>query len=174
VTGLLAAALVIAAVLRRWPVAAVLVVVAAVAGNTWAAYGELADFRQGFEFYHDFGRAVSPILLEHFRAYPDQPRLVYVDKLPLSADVNEKNLTRMFGICGLELWTPSVTAYEVTTQRRFPPQALVYSLQPLEAQEELLGLGFKEVYRHEGTVLGLYVTAPLGAKGTNGVSTGVR
>jgi hypothetical protein len=150
-------------------VAAVLVVVVALAGNTWAAYGELADFRSGFEFYHDFGRAVSPILLEHFRAFPDQPRLVYVDKLPLSDDVGQTNLTRMFGICGLELWTPSVTAYEVTGERRFPPQALVYSLHPLEAQERELGQGFREVYRHKNTVLGLYVTAPLGAKGTAGL-----
>lgn len=164
VTGVLAAALVVAAMLRRWPVAAVLVVVAVVAGNTWAAYGELADFRSGFEFYHDFGRAVSPILLEHFRAYPDQPRLVYVDKLPLSDNVGEANLTRMFGIGGMELWTPSVTAYEVTMERRFPPRSLVYSLQPLESQEKLLRQRFKEVYRHQGTVLGLYVTAPLGAK----------
>ncbi len=167
--GVLAAVLVIAALLRRWPVAAVLVVVAALAGNTWAAYGELADFRQGFEFYHDFGRAVSPILLDHFRAYPDQPRLVYVDKLPLTDDVGATNLTRMFGICGMELWTPSVTAYEVTTERRFPPQALVYSLQPLEKQGQILGQRFTEVYCHEGTVLRLYVTAPPAAKETEGL-----
>jgi hypothetical protein len=169
VAGGLAALLVVAAALRRRPLAAGLVIVAALAGNTWAAYSELGDFRQRFEFYNDFGRAVSPILEEHFRAYPDQPRLVYVDKLPLSADVNETNLTRVFGICGMELWTPSVTAYEVTMERRFPPQSLVYSLQPLEEQEAALGLRFTEVYRHRNTVLGLYVTAPLGAKGTEGL-----